>query len=102
MKAYLISNSRDTIVGMRLAGVDGCFVGTKEEAENALIEAADDKENAILFVTEKAAALAPDIMRQLREVSELPLVVEIPDRNGSTRDEDYLTRYVQEAIGVKM
>lgn len=102
MKAYLISDNRDTIVGMRFAGISGCIVSSKKEAEDALLQAAADKENAILFVTEKAAAFAPDVIRQLRKASELPLVVEIPDRHGTMRDENYLTKYVQEAIGVKM
>ena len=46
--------------------------------------------------------MAEDAVRQLRERGELPLVVEIPDRFGTKRGPDFLTKYVQEAIGVKM
>ena len=48
------------------------------------------------------AALIPDLMQKLRERGELPLVVEIPDRHGTQRGPDFLTRYVRDAIGVKM
>ena len=57
---------------------------------------------AILAITEKAAEMAPDVIQQLRERGELPLLVEIHDRFGTKRGPDFLTRYVQEAIGVKM
>jgi len=48
------------------------------------------------------AAWVPEDVRRLRESGELPLVVEIPDRHGTSRGQDFLTRYVRDAIGVKM
>jgi V/A-type H+-transporting ATPase subunit F len=53
-------------------------------------------------LTEKAALEVPDVVRDLRQSGELPLVVEIPDRHGTKRPADFLTRYLQEAIGVKV
>ena len=102
MKAYLISDNHDSLVGMRLAGMHGCLVHTQKEAEAAIRRAAEMKDTAILVVTEKAAALAPELIRQLRESNSLPLVVEIPDRFGTSKGSGYLTQYVQNAIGVKM
>lgn len=102
MKAFLVSDNHDSLVGMRLAGIEGCIVHDADEAFAAIDRALKMKDLAILAVTEKAAELAPDIIQQLRERGELPLVVEIPDRHGTKRGPDFLTRYVQEAIGVKM
>ena len=31
-----------------------------------------------------------------------PLIVEIPDRHGNGRTKDSITKYVQDAIGVKL
>lgn len=102
MKAFLVSDNHDTLVGMRLAGIQGCLVHTADEAFAAIDRVIQMKDVAILAITEKAAELAPDTIQQLRERGELPLVVEIPDRHGTKRGADFLTRYVQEAIGVKM
>lgn len=102
MRAFVVSDNHDTLVGMRLAGITGCLVHTPDEAYEALNRALTMKDVAILAVTEKAADLAPDLINQMRERGELPLVVRIPDRYGSSRSSDFLTRYVQEAIGVKM
>jgi len=102
MKAFLVSDNHDSLVGMRLAGITGCLVHTEEEAFAAIDEALKKPDLAILAITEKAAELVPDIIQQLRERGELPLLVEIPDRFGTKRGPDFLTRYVQEAIGVNM
>jgi V/A-type H+-transporting ATPase subunit F len=32
----------------------------------------------------------------------IPLIVEIPDRHGTSRGKDSITRYVKESIGLKM
>lgn len=102
MKAFLVSDNHDSLVGMRLAGIQGCLVHTAAETFEAIENVLKQKDIAILAITEKAAEMAPDIIQQLRERGELPLVVEIPDRHGTKRGADFLTRYVQEAIGVRM
>jgi len=102
MKAFVVSDNHDTLVGMRLAGISGCLVHTSGEAYAALNQALKMKDLGILAITEKAADLAPDLVQKLTERGELPLLVKIPDRYGSQREADFLTRHVQEAIGVKM
>ena len=102
MKAYLISDNHDTLVGMRLAGIEGVVVHGFEEASEAMTSALARQDVAILAVTEKIAELLPETMQRLREHGELPIVVEIPDRHGTKRSPDFLTKYVRDAIGVKM
>lgn len=102
MRAYLISDNHDTLVGMRLAGIEGVVVHGYDETSRAVKEVLVYKDVAILVITEKAAELVPEIMRGLREHGDLPIVVEIPDRHGMKRGADFLTGYVRDAIGVKM
>ncbi len=102
MRAFLISDNHDSLVGMRLAGIEGVLVHTPDEAYGAVKQALKIRDLAILAITEKAAEMAQEMVQQLRERGDLPLVVEIPDRFGTKRGPDFLTRYVQEAIGVKM
>lgn len=102
MRAYLISDNHDTIVGMRLAGIEGEIVLGRDDAAAAAERALEMKDLALLVITEKAASLIPEIIQSQRERGDLPILVEIPDRHGSRRGADFLTRYVREAIGVKM
>ena len=96
MRYFVISDNTDTQVGLRLAGIEGVVVRSHEEASAALDRAFQDPTIGILLVTERLAELAPRKME-----GRTPLVVEIPDRHGS-RAQDSITRYIREAIGVKL
>lgn len=102
MRAYLVSDNLDSLVGLRLAGIEGCVARAPEEIERAIQSAIEDPETGILVLTEKVAETVPDLVQSLRERGELPLVVEVPDRHGMHRAADFLTAYVRDAIGVNL
>ncbi|MDE7156948.1 MAG: V-type ATP synthase subunit F [Lachnospiraceae bacterium] len=102
MNIYLISDNIDTQTGMRLAGIEGCVVHEKEELKEALNAALADKEIGIILITEKLSFEFPEIINDIKLNRKLPLLVEIPDRHGSGRRADFITSYVNEAIGLKL
>ena len=102
MKMYLISDNVDTLTGMRLAGVDGVVVHEKEELYQALQKAMSDQSIGIVLLTERFGKEFPDIIDRIRLERRLPLIVEIPDRHGTGRAPDFITSYVNEAIGIKV
>ena len=102
MRVWLISDNHDTLVGMRLAGIEGILVNDTEEILEAIDTAVSMSDVGILVGTEKISAKIADVIQRLRENGDLPLVIEIPDRHGTNRGPDFLTRYVRDAIGVKM
>lgn len=102
MKMYLISDNIDTYTGMRLAGVDGVVVHEREELHNALEAAIADKENGIILLTEKFGREFPEIVDNVKLHNKTPLIIEIPDRHGTGRKPDFITSYVNEAIGLKL
>lgn len=102
MKMYLISDNVDTYTGMRLAGVEGAVVHGKAELRAALDRVMADKEIAIVILTEKFGREYPEIIDEVRLSRSLPLLIEIPDRHGTQRGENFITSYVNEAIGLKV
>ena len=102
MKMYLISDNVDTLTGMRLAGVEGCVVHERTELREALENAIANKEVGIILLTEKFGRSFPDIIDDVRLNRRLPLIIEIPDRHGTGRKPDFITSYVNEAIGLKL
>ena len=102
MKMFLISDNIDTYTGMRLAGVEGVVVHEREELRRALEQAVENKENGIILLTEKFGKEFPDIIDDIRLNHRLPLLIEIPDRHGTGRAPDFITYYVNEAIGLKL
>lgn len=102
MKMFLISNSADVLLGMRLSGVEGVAVHESGEAKKVLDEKMGDKDIAVILLTHKVIELIPDTVYDYKLNRKTPLLVEIPDRHGNGRTKDSITKYVQEAIGVKI
>jgi V/A-type H+-transporting ATPase subunit F len=102
VKAYLISDNVDTQVGMRLAGVNGVIVHSREEILSELKKVTSDKEVGIILITEKLALMSREEINSLKIRMNIPLIVEIPDRHGTIREKNYITRYVNESIGLKI
>jgi len=102
MQMYLISDNVDTQTGMRLAGVDGCAAHTRDEIKNALDFVLSDKNIGIVLITEKLSNEFPDIIDDIKLHRKQPLLVEIPDRHGTGRKADFITSYVNDAIGLKL
>lgn len=102
MKSFLISDSRDTWVGMKLAGINGVLVRTKEEAQDALKAALENDETGILIMTEHVVDMLGDEVLRLKLKSQTPILVEVPDRHGTTRTSDAITSYIRDSVGIKI
>ena len=102
MKMFLISDNVDTETGMRLTGVEGVVVHEREELFQALQNALSDKEIGIILLTEKFGREFPQIVDDVKLNHKTPLIIEIPDRHGTGRKPDFITGYVNEAIGLKL
>lgn len=99
---FLISDNVDTKTGMRLAGIDGVVVHTREEVLDALSKAMKDKSIGMVLITELLVELCPEVVSDIKLNHSRPLIVEIPDRHGSRRPPDYIMHYINEAIGLKL
>ena len=102
MRFYLISDNTDTLMGLRLVGIEGIVVHTRDEALDALMEAVENLENCIVLMTTKVIAYFPHIVSELKLKQSQVLIVEIPDRHGNGHVGETLDKYVSDAIGIKL
>ncbi len=102
MRFYLISDNIDTHMGMRLAGIEGCVVHEPDEVRQELEKAIADKETAVILMTEKLVKLCDELVYDIKLKYRSPLIVEIPDRHGTSHISENLNRYVSDAVGIKL
>lgn len=102
MRFHLISDNVDTLVGLRLAGIDGVIVHEEQEVRDALNDVIKTDDVAVVLMTEKLVRLCPELVYEIKLKRRRPLIVEIPDRHGGGRTKDSITRYVRDAIGLKV
>lgn len=102
MKFFLISDNIDTQMGMRIAGIEGVVAHSKDHVIEELNKAAEDKDVAVVLMTEKLVELCHDKVYDIKLNCRRPLIVEIPDRHGNSGVIDSISRYVKEAIGISI
>lgn len=102
MKMYLISDNIDTLTGMRLAGIEGVVVHERQDVREALERTLTKKDVGIILLTESLGKKYPDLVKNVRTEYKRPLLIEVPDRHGTGRRPDFITAYVNEAIGLKL
>ena len=102
MRMYLLSDNVDTLMGMRLSGVEGVVLHQEEEVRTKLKELLDDDDIAVILITSTLLNLIRDTVFDLKLNRKKPLIIEIPDRHGNGRTKDNISKYVKEAIGVDM
>ena len=62
----------------------------------------EDSSIGILLLTEKFGREFPDLVDEMKLGRTMPLLIEIPDRHGTGRKKDFITSYVNEAIGLRL
>ena len=102
MKFYLISDNHDTQTGMRMAGIEGVVTETAEETQEALKTACADKSIGVVLITAKLMNLCRQEVYEQKLHGSLPLIVEVADRHGAGKVSESITRYVSEAVGIKI
>ncbi len=101
MKSFLISHNKDTIIGLRLAGIEGILAESKEEVEVYFYKAVHDPEIGIIILTETIFEEMKEKVLELKRSGSSKLITTIPDRTG-LRDKNFIMRYIKESIGIKI
>jgi V/A-type H+-transporting ATPase subunit F len=99
---FLISDNTDTYTGLRLVGVDGVIVKNENDFDENLKKVLSNKEIAVLIFTEKIADKFNVKIIEIKSTQNDILTVVIPDRHGSKNSNNFLSRYISEAIGIKI
>lgn len=98
----MISDNADTAIGMRLAGFEGEVIRDRVDILKRLTQLIEEPEVAIVLMTTGVIGKVADVVSQYKLTLSRPLIVEIPDRDGSSGIGQTINRYVSEAIGVKL
>lgn len=102
MKLYLISDNMDTYTGMRLAGIEGVVIHEMQDFINAFNDILNKSDYGIILITERYYIEHFNLISEVKLSRRLPLIISIPDRHGSINNADFITTYINDAIGLKL
>ncbi len=101
MKMYLLSDNIDTLMGMRLAGIEGIVVHTELEIREQLNDIINNPEIGIVLMTENLISKCKELVFDIKLNKTRPLIIEIPDRHGNG-GKNNIAKYIKEAIGINI
>lgn len=101
MKFYVIGDE-DTVLGFRLAGVEGEVVQTPERAVEALKSAFQMEGLGIIILSERLAATIRHEVDMYIYKTTFPLIIEIPDRLGPVEGRGSVRDLIRAAVGVRL
>lgn len=101
MRFYLISDNSDAMNGLRLAGIEGTVARSEDDVRAALKSIAQQKDIGMILVTEKITESYHEALAPVLGSAGGPLLVTVPSTGGSA-GKDRITRYIREAIGIKV
>lgn len=102
MRSFLISDNKDTLIGMKMAGIDGIIIKERQDIIEKIEELKKVDDIGIIIITEKISLIINDYVYKLKLSKNKPLIIEIPDRHGPNKGQDSILRYIKESIGLKI
>lgn len=101
MQFYVIADE-NTITGFKLVGLEGETVESPEGAREALAKAFESSEIGIIIITERIADSIRDEIEDFTFGHTFPLIIEVPDREGSVEGRISIREMVNTAVGIKI
>ena len=101
MRSLALTDNRDILTGLRMAGIEGVLCGNEESLRDEFHRAlANDKVGLIVLTTKGFYALEEEVI-DVKMHRASPLIVTIPEIDGQM-DQDFILKYIQESIGIGM
>jgi V/A-type H+-transporting ATPase subunit F len=101
LKFYVIGDA-DTVLGFRLAGVEGEVVQTADETGKSLEKALEQKDLGVIIMPERIAQFVRQQVDQHVYKAAFPLIVEIPDISGPMEGRKTVKEMIRAAVGVQV
>jgi V/A-type H+-transporting ATPase subunit F len=92
----------DLVLGFRLAGCRGEVVADPDDAREAVERAAADPQVGVLVVSTRVAEQCRAALDAVIVRRSYPIIFEVAEPGGPPRDPDGLTRFVAEAVGLRL
>jgi len=94
---------KDMVLGFKLAGISSALeVNNPEEAKAALKDAFQRRDVGIILISERLAEELRPFISKLVEGADLPIIVEVPGKEGTRTGGDVIKELVKRAVGIEI
>lgn len=101
MISRVISRDDEFLVALRMSGFEGVFCSDTEALNTQFDAALEDKNIGMIILDEKDFRALEEKVLAVKEKKRSPFICTLPGRDGYS-EEDFIMKYVRDAIGVKL
>lgn len=102
MQIRIISDTNETLIGMRLSGIDGVIAKTEADIIRCYNEFTENKDIGLILITEQVDSICKTFFNDIKINSNFPLIAVIPGCNSDGTAISSLEKCVNEAVGVRL
>ena len=99
---FTVIGDEDTVLGFRLAGIEGEVVRTPEETRTSLERAFRTEGMGVIIIPERVASSIRQTVERYVYKTTFPLIIEIPDRLGPMEGRGSVRDLIRAAVGVHL
>ncbi len=101
MKSFVLCEKKETLLSMRLAGIGGKILSTREEIENTVEELLLDDDIGLILISENILNMSKEYIMDKKLSQKKTLIIQIPEPEG-LQDKEYIMKYIKNSIGIKL
>jgi len=101
MKSIVITNQKDTIVGLRLAGIEGILVKDETEVMAHIDTLIKDDSIATIMITQKLFEENHDAIFEIKLKLKEKMIIKIPGFNEKMQ-ESSISDHIRDSVGLKL
>lgn len=102
MQIKIISDTNETLIGMRLSGIDGVVAKTEDEIIRQYNKIKSEKDVGLILITEQIDSICKTFFNDIKINSNFPLVAVVPGCNSDGTAVSSLEKCVNDAVGVRI
>lgn len=102
MKQYALSDDYAALTGMRLAGIKGTYIDSKEAFLKIFHECVKDPDLAVLYISKQLADQYQEEIDAIRFSQDLPLITSLKSAGDLDEVDNQLIQTIQHAIGISI
>ncbi len=101
MRSFCLCEKKETLIAMRLGGIDGKLMSSREETEEMVETLLADKTVGLIMISENIYNQLKEFIMEKKLVRMDTLIIQIPEPEG-LKDKAYIMNYIKNSIGIKL
>ncbi|MCZ0717028.1 V-type ATP synthase subunit F [Aerococcus kribbianus] len=102
MKQFVLADNLDTLIGMRLSGVDGKLVTEKDDFTKIFNDLVTNDSIALMLISPKLIEKNQDLINEVHFNQSTPLITAVLGPNEWQEKNNQIADTIQSAIGIQL